>query len=256
VQQLFQGFSSTYHSLQVKFDRRFSNGFSLTTAFTWQKALAFQTGDDGGLYFYAGQGLRRNYARADYDRKFNYVQSYLYQLPFGRGKKFLAGGIGSKIVGGWQLGGVLSFRTGKPMSFTGNNSLNLGSDGHTTLQQIAPVEVLGGIGAGNPWFSTSSFARTPTNTQGNTGRNTFEGPRLFALNANLSRTIVLREKGSGIRLQLRLESFNVTNTAQFGQPNTGWGSNFGFITTTLSSGTGVNGTGGGRSVQMVARITF
>jgi hypothetical protein len=256
VQQLFQGFSSTYHSLQVKFDRRFNNGLGLTTAFTWQKAMAFQTGDDGGLYFYAGQGLRRNYARADYDRKINYVQSYLYQLPFGRGKKFLVNGIGSKIVGGWQVGGVLSFRTGKPMSFTGNNSLNLGSGGNTTLEQIAPIEVLGGIGAGNPWFSTSSFARTPTNVQGNTGRNIFEGPDLFALNANLSRTMTLRESGSGIRLQLRVESFNVTNTPQFGQPNTGWGSNFGFISTTLGSGTGVNGTGGGRSVQLGARITY
>jgi len=218
--------------------------------------MAFQTGDDGGLYFYAGQGLRRNYARADYDRKINYVQSYLYQLPFGRGKKFPVNGIGSKVVGGWQVGTVLSFRTGKPMSFTGNNSLNLGSGGNTTLEQIAPIEVLGGIGAGNPWFSTSSFARTPTNVQGDTGRNIFDGPHLFALNANLSRTITLREAGSGIRLQLRVESFNVTNTPQFGQPNTSWGSNFGFITTTLGSGTGVNGTGGGRSVQLGARITY
>jgi Carboxypeptidase regulatory-like domain len=255
VQQLFQGFSSTYNSLQVKFDRRFSNGFSLTTAFTWQKAMAFQTGDDGGLYYYAGQGLRRNYAHADYDRKLNYIQSYLYQLPFGRGKKFLSSGIGSKILGGWQLGGVLSFRTGKFMSFTGNNSLNLGSGGNTTLEQVAPVEVLGGIGAGHPWFSTSSFVRTPTNTQGNTGRNIFEGPRLFALNSNLSRIVVLNEN-RGLKLQLRLESFNVTNTAQFGQPNTGFGSNFGFITTTLGSGTGVNGTGGGRSVQIAAKLMF
>jgi hypothetical protein len=256
VQQLFQGFSSSYNALQVKFDRRFSNGFSLTTAFTWQKAMAFQTGDDGGLYYYAGQGLRRNYAHADYDRKINYVQSYIYQPPFGRNKKFLTSGIGSKVLGGWQLGGVLSLRTGKYMSFNGNNSLNLGSGGNATLQQIAPIEVLSGIGAGNPWFSTTSFARTPTNTQGDTGRNIFEGPHLFSLNANLSRTVVLRETGSGLRMQLRLESFNVTNTPQFGQPNTGWGNNFGFITGTLSSGTGVNGTGGGRSVQVAVKLMF
>ena len=148
---------------------------------------------------------------------------------------------------------MLSFRTGKPLSFTGNNSLNLGSGGNTTLEQIAPVEVLGGIGPGHRWFSTTSFARTPTNVQGSSGRNIFDGPSLFALNASLSRTMVLRED---IRLQLRLESFNVTNTTQFGQPNTSWGNNFGFITTTLGSGTGVNGTGGGRSVQLGAKISF
>ncbi len=253
VNQLFQGFSSTYNSLQVKFDRRFSGGVSMTTAFTWQKAMAFQTGDDGGLYFYAGQGLSRNYARADYDRKINYVQSFIYQLPFGKGKMFLKDGIGAKIFGGWQVGGVISYRTGKPMSFTGNNSLNLGSGGNATLQQVDEVKVLGGINVGNPWFSTASFARTPTNVQGNSGRNIFDGPILFSLNSNMSRTVSLREN---IRLQLRIESFNTTNTAQFGQPNTGFGTNFGFITGTIGSGTGVNGTGGGRSLQLGARMTF
>jgi len=253
VLQNFQGFSSSYNSLQVKFDRRFASGFSLTTAFTWQKAMAFQTGDDGGLYFYAGQGLGRNYARADYDRKYNYVQSYVYQLPFGKGKPFLKDGIAAKVLGGWQVAGVISFRTGKPMNFTGNNSLNLGSGGNATLQQVADVTVLGGIGVGNPWFSTASFARTPTNIQGNTGRNIFDGPHLFALNSNLSRTMSIREN---VKLQLRMESFNVTNTPQFSQPNTSFGSNFGFITGTIGSGTGVNGTGGGRSVQLGAKMTF
>ena len=59
-----------------------------------------------------------------------------------------------------------------------------------------------------------------------------------------------------MRLQLRLETLNTTNTPQFSNPNTGFGSNFGFITGTLSSGTGVNGTGGGRVVQLGAKITF
>ncbi len=58
------------------------------------------------------------------------------------------------------------------------------------------------------------------------------------------------------RLQLRLETLNMTNTAQFSNPNTGFGTNFGFITNTLSSGTGVNGTGGGRVVQLGAKVTF
>jgi hypothetical protein len=256
VTQYFQGFSSTYHSLQVKFDRRMSGGFQLTTSFTWQKAMGFQTGDDGGLYFYAGQGLRRNYARADFDRTLNFIQSYLYELPFGYGKPFLTHSLAGKIIGGWKLGGILSARTGLPLSFTGSNTLNLGTGGNTTLNLIAPIEVLGGISAGNPWFSTTSFARAATNVQGNSGRNIWSGPTLFGLNANLKRTIVLREKGSGIKLDLRLESLNVTNTPQFSKPNTGWGTNFGFVTSTLSSGTGVNGTGGGRVVQCGARLTF
>jgi hypothetical protein len=197
--------------------------------------------------------MGRNYARADFDRTLNYIQSYIYELPFGKGKPFLSNNIAGKIVGGWQVSGVLSLRTGTPLTFTGNNSLNLGSNGTTTLQQVAPVHVLGGINVGNPWFDTSSFARTPSPIQGDTGRNIWSGPGLFALNASLSRSIIVRES---VRLQLRLETINSTNTAQFSNPNTGFGSNFGYVTGTLSSGTGVNGTGGGRVVQLGAKVTF
>jgi hypothetical protein len=256
ITQDFAGFSTTYNSLQVKFDRRFSSGLRLTTAFTWQKAMNFQSGDDGGLDFYAGQGIGRNYARADFDRTLNFVQSYIYELPFGKGKPMFSHGIVSQIIGGWQVSGILSLRTGTPLTFTGSNSLNLGSGGTTTLDQIAPVNVLGGINTGNPWFDTASFAKSATNVQGSTGRNIWSGPNLFSLNTGLSRWVVLKGEGSQVRLQMRLETLNTTNTAQFSNPNTGFGSNFGFVTGTLSSGTGVNGTGGGRVVQLGAKITF
>src|SRR5258708_9379022 len=174
--------------------------------------MSTQTGDDGGLYFYAGQGLDRNYARADFDRTLNFIQSYIWELPFGKGRAFLANRFAGKIVGGWKISGILSARTGTPLTFSGSNSLNLGTGGTTTLDQIAPIQVLGGIGVGNPWFSTTSFVKAPGNVQGTTGRAIFSGPGLFALNTSLSRTVVIRE---GINLQLRLESLNVTNTPQF-----------------------------------------
>jgi hypothetical protein len=255
VTQYFQGFSSTYNSLQVKFDRRFTSGLIMTTAFTWQKAMDFQKADDGALDFYGGQGIGRNYARADFDRTLNFIQSYIYRLPFGPGRRFMAHSLAGKIVGGWQVTGILSLRTGTPLTFTGNNTLNLGADGTTTLQQVAPIKTLGGINVGHPWFTTSSFARTPNNVQGDSGRAIWSGPSLYALNAGLSREIQLRE-GTPYRLQLRLDSLNATNTAQFSNPNTGFGTNFGFVTGTLSSGTGVNGTGGGRVVSLGVKLFY
>ncbi len=107
---------------------------------------------------------------------------------------------------------------------------------------------------GNPWFNTADFAQTGfSNVQGTTGRNIWSGPNLYSLNASLSRWINIKEK---YKLQLRLETLNATNTPQFSNPNTGFGSNFGFITSTISSGTGVNGTGGGRVVQLGVKFTF
>jgi hypothetical protein len=265
VTQLFAGFSSSYNSLQVKFDRRLSKGLTVTTAITWSKALDFQNGDDGTLEFYAGQGIGRNYSRAAFDREFNYIQSYIYKLPVGQGEKWLAHGLAGKIVGGWQVSGIFTGRSGKPMTFTGSNSLNLGRDGTATDEQEAPVKILHGINNGNPWFSTTSFAKaataTPTNpVQGDSGYDIVSGPSLVSLNAGLSRWIVIKPReGGDIRMQLRLDSINVTNTPQFGQPNSSsiGSASFGIVTTTLSSGTGVmNATGGGRAVNWGMKIFF
>ena len=68
----------------MKLDRRFAD-LTMTTAFTWGKAMDYQTGDDGNLLWLIGRA--RNYARADFDRTFNFVQSYVYQLPLGVGQE-------------------------------------------------------------------------------------------------------------------------------------------------------------------------
>ena len=250
--QIFRGFSSNYNSLQVKFDRRFNSGLRMTTAFTYQKAMSVQGGDDGGLSFYIDQ--RRNYARADFDRTLNYVQSYIYDLPFGRGKQWMNHGIGSKLAGGWNLSGVLSLRSGSPINVTANgNSLNL--PGSTqTADLVAPVEILHGINLGNPWFSTSSFAQPTGARFGSLGRNSLNGPGTFGLNGKFGRNFAFHER---YRLEIRAEAFNVTNTPQFANPSTSLtSSTYGYITGTRASGTGVNGTGGGRSMQFGGKLSF
>ena len=154
------------------------------------------------------------------------------------------------------------------MTFTGGNTLNLGRDGTTTINQVAPIQIPHGINTGNPWFSTTSFKATGVNNiQGDTGRNIISGPGIVSLNAGLSRWIELPIKDRNVRMQLRVDSINVTNTPQFSNPNTGCGNSgasalnctggsFGLVTGTLSSGTGVNGTGGGRVVTVAVKIFF
>jgi hypothetical protein len=89
---------------------------------------------------------------------------------------------------------------------------------------------------------------------GNTGRNILSGPGLFSLHASLVRRVKIAER---YELQLRADSLNVTNTAQFSNPQTSFtNANFGYITGTLSSGTGVNGTGGGRVVTGGIKLSF
>ncbi len=241
---LFAPYSTMYNSLQVKLDRQFSNGLMVTTAYTYGKGMGYQGGDDGGLDFYINQ--RRNYARNDFDRTHTFVQSYVYDLPFGPGKKWLSSGMLGNVFGNWRVNGILTVMSGTPLTLTPNSN-NLNAPGNTqTVNQIAPVDILHGVGANSPWFSAASFAAPTANgVFGNTGRNFLSGPGFFNLDASLFKIISFRER---YRLEIRGEAFSITNTPQFSNPGTTLGtSTFGYIT-----GAG----GGNRTFQLGLKLNF
>jgi hypothetical protein len=234
----------------VKLDRRFS-GLNITTAYTFGKGLGFQDGDDAGLFFYVNQ--RRNYARNNFDRKHTFVQSYVYDLPFGTGQRFLNSGALGNIFGNWRVTGILTLMSGLPINVTASGTA-LNMPGNTqTADQIAPVQILGGIGPNSPWFTGSSFAQpTAAGVYGNTSRNIFDGPGFFGLDASLTKVIKYRERYS---LEIRGEAFNATNTPVFANPNSNVSSpgNFGYVTATAT--TSANG-GGNRVLQLGAKFSF
>lgn len=256
----YAGFSNNYNSLQVKADRRFSNGFMLTTAYTYSKALGYSA-EDGGLWNYIQP--RRSYARLDFDRAHSFVQSYLYQLPFGKGKRWAKEGPGSYILGGWQVNGVLTLMTGRPLTFGTTISPNA-TGNSLTPDQIGPYVIthaVAGSSGSVTWFDTSAF-KQPVDADGKTphwgsmGRNNVDGPGLFNIDASLFRNFRITER---FKAELRAEATNFTNTPAFGNPNTTVGSaDFGKVTGTLAgliANQGVGGTGS-RNIQLGLRITF
>jgi hypothetical protein len=251
VTLFWDGFSSSYNALQVKLDRHFGD-FNLTTAFTWGKGMDYQSDDDGGLLWQIG--AQRDYARTDFDRTLNFTQSYVYALPFGKSKRFLSSGPAAWVLGNWQLSGILTMMTGQPLTITASSS-SLNTPGETqTGNQVAPVQYLHGINTGNPWFSTSSFLQPTGVTFGTSGRNTISGPGMFAVNASLFKNFKIQERAN---IELRAETFNLTNTPAFGNPSVSMtSSTFGYVTSTIGTGTGVNGTGGGRAVQLGVKVSF
>jgi hypothetical protein len=289
IAQEFVPVSAMYNAVQAKIDRRFAGTLGITTSFTYQKGMAYYNGgDDDGFYgFYLNGQYHRNWGLNDFNRTLSFVQSYVYQLPFGKGKHFLNSGSRGldKIVGGWQLEGILTLMTGTPFTVTYSSTyLNLASGGTNTPVQVAPVSILHGINTtpngGSPWFDPTAFAPPPCQSAtpsascptgaidqvagaaqqvGNVGRNSMIGPGFFNMNFALSKTTRFTER---IGMQLRLETVNTTNTPQFANPNGGCctanNANFGFVTGTVSSGSGsVNsGTGGPRSVQLAVKFTF
>ena len=246
---LFAGYSSSYNALQVKFDRRFTGGLATTTAYTFGKGMGFQTDDDGGLSFYINQ--RRDYARNDFDRTHTFVQSFVYDLPFGNGRRWVSSGVGAAILGGWRVSSFLTIMSGLPLYFTANSTSLLAPGNTQTPNLVAPVQILHGIGTQSPWFSTSSFAAPAANTFGNVGRNYLSGPGFFNLDAALSKSIRFTER---FNLDLRLEAFGVTNTPQFFFASNG-GSAAG-ITLGSSSFGQITSASGGRTLQLGAKFNF
>jgi len=264
--QYFLGFSSNYQSLQAQLTKRYSHGLAFTSAFTWGKGLGYIAGDDGGLMFFIN--FRRNYAPNDYDRKFNFEQTFTYELPFGHGHRYMNSGAGDAIFGGWKVAGIISVVSGLPFTVQASGS-SLNTPGTAQTANISgPYHVLHGVGTSSHWFDPAPFqvadptgcpaAPTPCTNPGlgNTGRNQFRGPGYLQNNFSLFKSFRLWRE---VALETRIDAFQLTNTPQFANPNSSnnRASNFGQVTSTVGSGQGsVNGIGGGRSLQGSAKFTF
>jgi hypothetical protein len=226
----FMRSNTTYHSLQTKFDKRFSRGFMLTTSYTLGRSINYWQGDsNGGLITPADP--ERSKGRAEYDRLHSYVQSFVYQLPVGPEGRWLRSGPLSWILGGWQVSGIFSAQSGLPINFTAN-AATLRAPGNTQRPNAAgKPEVLGGIGANNQWFDPSVFSAPAANTFGNVERNgLLDGPAYVNLDASLAKWFTFK---SDVKAEFRIDAFNATNRPQFANPNGEFGNpRFGQITTT------------------------
>jgi len=206
-------FSHNYNGLQIKFDRRYTNGLAITTAYTLSKAIDYAT-DNGGLGIPINFSMNRG--RSGQDRTHMYVQSFVWDLPVGKGKRWLSSGPASWILGGWQFNGVISGVTGTPMTFT-YSSTSLNAPGNSQRANInGTPTVLGNLGKGVKWFDTSVFSIPAPATFGNAGRNTFSGPGYVNLDMSVVKRFQFTER---FRAELRAEAFNLPNNPHFNNPN-------------------------------------
>jgi hypothetical protein len=243
----FVGGSTHYNALQTKLNRRFTNGLAITTSYTFGKGMSYQTGDDGGLWTYYAQ--RRSYARTDFDRTHNFAQSYVYDLPFGVGKKMLNHGVAARVLGGWQVNGILSLVSGTPITFSANGGVLNTPGTPQTADQVGPYHVLGGINVpskgGSAYFDTTAFVQPSGIRLGTSGRNSASGPGYFSLDGSIFKVIGISEK---MKFEIRGEAFSLTNTPRWSNPDTNVSdANYGYIT-------GVNG--GARGLQLGAKLSF
>ncbi|MBL8295758.1 MAG: hypothetical protein JNN08_28205, partial [Bryobacterales bacterium] len=201
------GSNSSYNALAVKVEKRFAKGLTFLAAYTWSHNIdQSEQSLDEGVSGRANQyDLRNERGNSSLDRRHNFVGSFTYELPWGRGQR---------LLGGWQVGGILSLRTGTPfdVSYPGDPQ-NSGTQNRGNRIASGTLD--------NPtidrWFDETAFVASPPGVFGNTGRNVLYGPGARNLDLTVSKRFALPWERHAV--QFRFESFNVTNTPAFGQPN-------------------------------------
>ena len=201
-----------YDSLQVSINRRMSQGFAMTSAYTFAKATDWWAGNILIPEFW---DLNKGTQSGNTPHKVDVSASY--ELPFGPGRKFASnGGVVSHLLSGWQINSYVTAFSGTPFSISASNA-SLGANSGQRADQVKDtVEILGGIGVDNPYFDPTAFRPVTEARFGTAGFNTLRGPGYANLDMSVFRTFHL--KGSS-NLQFRMEIFNVTNTAHFPNPS-------------------------------------
>jgi hypothetical protein len=209
----------TYNGLQSRFRKRIGSSL-IGASYTYSKAI--NTGSDngdGGLFRNYPLSYSLNKSQAGFSRTHTFQFYYVYNLPFGKGHTMFNHGVASWILGGWSINGNLSRFSGLPFGVGTAASANLNAPGQgaNTAYQINPtVQILGGHDGFHPYFDGTAFANPAGGVLGTTGRNILRGPGLFSLNQSISRTFAFKE--NKLRFQLVGESFNLTNTVVFANP--------------------------------------
>jgi hypothetical protein len=185
--------------------------------------------------------IKAAYGASGFDVKHRFIGSYVYDLPFGRGKRWATEGVSEKILGGWGLYGITTVQTGRPFSLGLQNGVNNGAPswpnriGPGTKDNPDPFE----------WYNPRDFAAPPPNTYGNVARSVLYSPGQTNFDLSFVKNTSIGERW---RVQFRLDGFNIFNTPYVGFPNTTIGS--------LTTGRITSTNGDNRDLQLGLKLEF
>jgi hypothetical protein len=289
---------SNYNALQVEVRRRFSQGLFLQGNYTFQKTLTDISPGNPGLNndnqtrveaFLDNANPHLDYGRADYDQTHVVNVDAVYDLPFGKGKHFLKTDSKAldRLIGGWQVGGILRLNTGTPLTIVdprgtlnrAGRSANQTAVTNLTNDQISNLigifkqngniyyidpsvisaQGRGASAFGQPTFSGQVFFDNAPGQSGTLARSTINGPLFSQIDMSLTKNIRISES---VRFQIRADAFNLLNHSNFQigvlDPNVGVNNiifnvnspTFGQITNTFNL-SGLN-----RVIQVAGRFEF
>jgi hypothetical protein len=251
--QLFDEFTgvSSYNSFSAKATKRFSSGFQALISYTFAKVLDYNGGDsDFVALLQDDNNPRADYGLSDLSIRQRLVLTPIWQLPFGKGQRFLNNGrLVNALAGGWELSGIISVQSGYPFSVLANQDFS-----NTGSLSPRPDRICNGAGPKTvaEWFNTSCFTTAALSQAlangaprfGNSGKNILFGPGLQDWDVSAIKRTSLTER---LNLEFRAEFFNLFNHANFGTPGQ-----------TIDSSTAglITGAGSPRDIQFGLKLAF
>lgn len=247
-QQQYNG-QSTYHALQLRLERRFAQGLSFLTGYTWSKSIDDVSGIGSGADDRAqdAYNLRAQRAISNFDLTHRFTFSTTYDLPFGKGRRFLsdAAPLVSAFIRDWQVNSITTWQSGLPFTVTVGSFDTVAQISNRRPNVISDPRQ--NVPAGLS-FNPAAFVAPPAGQLGNAGRNTLRGDRYYNTDISLIRRFPLHLLGDAGGLHFRAEFFNVFNHPNFNLP-----------VSTLSSGAFgrfVNNATAPRIIQFALKVTF
>jgi hypothetical protein len=233
ISRWMHGHNSTYHSMQVSVDKRYSHGFTINTSYTWAKNLDYSSRNGFGGSRGVNNPFNFFFSRgpSDLTRDHRFINSFVWDLPA------MKKGPAASILGNWRFSAITTLQSGRPFSIGASNNPIAGAGSARADLVGTGYPVLDtGRSKGqilNAYFDKTRFANPAPNTYGTLGRNALYGPGYANIDISFAkgwRLPFLRENG---KIEYRFEAFNLANATHMANPVTGLTNpNFGRITGT------------------------
>ncbi len=208
---------SNYHGMQAKLTKRLTKGVQFLASYTWSRALDYGGSSANGGGQVGGPQTVTNikltgYGPSGFNISHRFVGSWVWELPFGKGRRFVNQGVASKIFGGIELDGITTFQTGLPFTVTLASGVNNGAPSWPDRIKSGKLD--------NPdpymWYDPTAFAAPLANHYGNSPRGVLYQPGFRNFDLSALRRVTIRER---ITLLFRLDAFNAFNMPIFGAPS-------------------------------------
>jgi hypothetical protein len=221
----------------VRVNKRLSNGLALGANYQYSHSIdnAGSVGGTSTVVAQYWQDLGAEEGNSSFDQRHKVSGTYLYELPFGKDKRWLTAGTASHLTEGFSISGSFTFATGTPLtpSFQAASAdVSRGTAGSLRPDRVPSSSLTAGGGSLNKWFNTAAFSAPTGNNFGTASRNSIAGPGTIQNNLSLSKTMQLGDTRS---MEFRATANNAFNTVQYSGVDTNYDSpTFGEVTSAAS----------------------